>query len=58
MPVFAAYVCKTCDVSGSDPEVSPGLVYCWNCGEPAVTTARLAGGFWGNWRRFARRDTD
>ncbi|HET9897832.1 MAG TPA: hypothetical protein VFQ44_23120 [Streptosporangiaceae bacterium] len=40
-PVFAAYTCGTCDIEGRDPEVSPGVVLCWNCGGPAYITARV-----------------
>jgi hypothetical protein len=41
--IVAAYTCGTCDIQGRDLEVSPGLVFCWNCGGPAVITARVAG---------------
>jgi len=41
--ILAAYICGPCDIRGRDREVSPGLVLCWNCGCPAVITARVAG---------------
>jgi hypothetical protein len=41
--ILAAYTCGACDIQGTDLEVSPGLVLCWNCGDPAVVTARVAG---------------
>lgn len=40
--IVAAYVCKTCDVEGRDPEITPGWVACWNCGERAQVTARVS----------------
>jgi hypothetical protein len=40
--VLAAYLCRPCDILGTDPEVSPGVVHCWNCGAPAYITARIA----------------
>ena len=40
--VLAAYLCRPCDILGTDPEVSPGVVYCWNCAAPAYITARIA----------------
>jgi hypothetical protein len=40
--ILAAYVCGACEIQGRDLEVSPGLVLCWNCGDPAVITARVA----------------
>jgi hypothetical protein len=40
--ILAAYMCNTCDIQGRDPEVSPGVVFCWNCGDPAEITARIA----------------
>jgi hypothetical protein len=40
--IMAAYTCGTCDIQGRDHEVSPGLVLCWNCGGPALITARVA----------------
>lgn len=40
-PIIAAYICKRCDVEGHDPEMSPGRVYCWNCEDEAVITARI-----------------
>jgi hypothetical protein len=39
--MFAAYACAPCDVRGLDPELSPGVARCWNCGELATVTARL-----------------
>jgi len=41
--ILAAYTCSTCDIEGRDAEVSPGQVLCWNCGEPGLITARVAG---------------
>jgi hypothetical protein len=41
--ILAAYVCGACEIQGRDLEVSPGVVLCWNCGDPAVITARVAG---------------
>lgn len=41
--ILAAYTCRACDIEGRDPEVSAGTVLCWNCGEPAVITARVSG---------------
>jgi hypothetical protein len=41
--ILAAYTCRACDIQGRDPEVSPGLVLCWNCGRPALITARVSG---------------
>jgi hypothetical protein len=41
--ILAAYVCGACEIQGRDFEVSPGVVLCWNCGDPAVITARVAG---------------
>jgi hypothetical protein len=41
--ILASYTCGTCDIQGKDLEVSPGLVLCWNCGDPAVITARVTG---------------
>lgn len=40
--ILAAYTCGTCETQGRDREVSPGLVLCWNCGGPALITARVA----------------
>jgi DNA-directed RNA polymerase subunit RPC12/RpoP len=40
--VVAAYVCSQCDTEGADPEVSPGIVFCWNCAAEATVTARIA----------------
>ena len=42
LTILAAYTCGTCDIQGRDLEESPGLVYCWNCGGPAVITARVS----------------
>jgi DNA-directed RNA polymerase subunit RPC12/RpoP len=39
--VMAAYICKRCEIEGQDVEVSPGQVFCWNCGEKAMITARI-----------------
>ncbi len=39
--VVACYTCKRCETEGQDLEVSPWLVFCWNCGEQAVITARI-----------------
>ena len=40
--ILAAYTCGICDIEGRDAEVSAGTVLCWNCGEPAVITARIS----------------
>lgn len=39
--VMAAYVCKRCEIEGQDLEVSPGQVFCWNCDDEAMITARI-----------------
>ena len=39
--VLAAYVCRICEIEGQEPEVSPGCVFCWNCENEAVITARI-----------------
>jgi hypothetical protein len=41
--ILAAYICRPCDIQGRDTEMSPGEVLCWNCGAPALITARVAG---------------
>lgn len=41
--IVAAYTCGTCETQGRDTEVSPGQVLCWNCGGPALITARVTG---------------
>lgn len=41
--ILAAYICRPCEIEGRDAEVSPGEVLCWNCGVPALITARVAG---------------
>jgi hypothetical protein len=38
---MAAYICKTCDIEGQDAEASPGRVFCWNCEDEALITARI-----------------
>jgi hypothetical protein len=38
---MAAYICKRCEIEGQDFEVSPGQVFCWNCEEKAMITARI-----------------
>jgi hypothetical protein len=38
---MAAYICKRCEIEGQDLEVSPGQVFCWNCGAKAMITARI-----------------
>lgn len=38
---MAAYICQRCEIEGQDLEVSPGQVFCWNCGAKAVITARI-----------------
>lgn len=40
--ILAAYICKRCEIEGQDLEVSPGRVFCWNCEDEAVITARIA----------------
>jgi len=39
--VLAIYSCKRCDIEGRDPEVSPWRVFCWNCGDEPLITARI-----------------
>jgi len=39
--VMAAYICKRCEIEGQDLEVSPGRVFCWNCEDEAMITARI-----------------
>jgi hypothetical protein len=38
---MAAYICKRCEIEGQDLEVYPGQVFCWNCEEKAMVTARI-----------------
>lgn len=39
--LLAAYTCSACQVAGREPEESPGVARCWNCGETATVTARV-----------------
>lgn len=39
--MLAAYVCLKCDVRGRVDAPPGGEAPCWNCGEPAVITARV-----------------
>ena len=39
--VLAAYICKRCEIEGQDQEESPGRVFCWNCEDEAMITARI-----------------
>lgn len=39
--ILAAYICKTCEIEGQDLEESPGRVFCWNCEDEAMITARI-----------------
>ena len=39
--ILATYICKRCAIEGQDLEVSPGRVFCWNCEDEAMITARI-----------------
>jgi hypothetical protein len=39
--VLASYICKACEIEGQDLEASPGRVFCWNCEDEAMITARI-----------------
>jgi hypothetical protein len=41
-PMMAHWVCRGCEVGGSDIETPDGLVRCWLCAGEVIVTARIA----------------
>lgn len=39
--IMASYICKPCDIEGQDQEIAPWRVFCWNCEDEAMITARI-----------------
>jgi uracil phosphoribosyltransferase len=40
-PVMAYWVCRECEVGGSDIETPHGPVRCWQCEDEVIVTARI-----------------